>query len=494
VRLNLLKNICILFATCIATVTGSIAQSSTTATFTTLASFNGTNGGDPFQTLVQGTDGNLYGFAAGSAKSPAEVFKVTLAGTIIPLVTSEDLFQGDPGPLLSVLGADGNFYGTTMVGGTQNGGTVFQMTPDGQLTTLYNFCETPLPCSSGGAYPMNGVIQGSDGNFYGTTPTESPSSFGAIFQLTLGGVLTTLYGFNEAEFGGYRSDGPLIEGTNGNFFGLDSNGNIAFTVTPQGEFAILHNFCCANGGYPVGPLVQTTDGNLYGEALAGGLSNRMECGVIGCGTIFRMTPEGWFRTIYSFCAGEHSCPSGSWPTGGLTLGSDGNLYGITLNGGGPYRLGTIFRVTPNGALTTLHHFVTTDGYGPSGLVQATNGMFYGAMAGSASSCCGSIYSLSVGLPPFVKTVPTIGSVGGAVIILGNDLTGTSSVAFNGIPAAYTVVSDTEITATVPDGATTGSVEVTTSNGTLKSNLPFQVGFASTSGFGGPGWNADQNLP
>jgi uncharacterized repeat protein (TIGR03803 family) len=497
VRLNLLKTACILFAVCIAATSGSFAQSSTGAKFTTLVRFDGTNGSYPDQALIQGVDGNLYGVAPGSqglGYPSSAFFRITPAGTLTFWTLSDSAYMV---PFLSALGTDGNFYGTTFSGGTYNQGSVFQMTPEGQLATLYTFCNES-GCPSGPTGPVNGVIQASDGNFYGTT---SPGQYwGTIFRISPGGVADTLYTFDNGTASGLYGSGPLIQGTDGNFFGIDPLGGALFEFDPEGVPTIVHHFCCADGGFLfedvllVPPLVLGPDGSFYGETQSGGVADPENCTWRDCGTIFVMTPQGRYRVIHSFCVQEH-CPDGDYPIGGLTLGSDGNFYGTTLNGGAHNR-GTIFRVTPNGVLTTLHSFDSFDGYGTSGLVQATNGIFYGVTEGNLIGeylyCCGSIFSLSVGLPSFVKTVPTIGSVGASVIVLGNDLTSASSVTFNGIPAAFTVVSDTEITATVPDDATTGSVEVTTSNGTLKSNLPFQVGFASTSGFGGPGWSAAQN--
>jgi uncharacterized repeat protein (TIGR03803 family) len=142
---------------------------------------------------------------------------------------------------------------------------------------------------------------------------------------------------------------------------------------------------------------------------------------------------------------------------------------------------SVFEVTapPGSTLTTLYSFcpVTpcTDGTGPlAGLMQATDGNFYGTTDGGGAYGDGTVFSLSVGLGPFVKTVPTSGKVGTAVTILGNNLTGTTSVTFNGTAAAFTVVSSTEITTAVPKGATTGEVQVTTASGTLSSNVPFRV--------------------
>jgi uncharacterized repeat protein (TIGR03803 family) len=490
-RFNLPRNICVLFLVCIAIATSSFAQSSTAATFTTLVSFNGTNGPTISQPLVQGFDGNLYGTAGGSS-----FFRLTPAGTLTTFGNSAPN-SNDSYPFLSVVGTDGNLYGTSSGGGALYGGTVFQLTPQGQLNTLYDFSAED---STTGGDPLYGVIQATDGNYYGAT-SEAPFARSTIFKITPAGVLTTLYTYDPTSGTALsESSGPLIEDIDGAFFGVDANAGAVFTFSPGGVPTTVHRFCmlanCADGGLDgslglVQTLVQDLYGNLYGETQVGGTANPENCLWSECGTIFRMTPNGRVRTIYNFCSEpirRHRCPDGQLPTGNLTVGSDGNFYGITLLGG-TFGRGTIFRVTSSGTMITLHNFAATDGVGPSGLVQATNGSFYGAMAGSEDGrCCGSIYSLSVGLPSFVKTLPTIGNVGGTVVILGNDLTSASSVTFNGIPAAFTVVSDTEITATVPTGATTGAVEVTISNGTLKSNTAFQVGIAPTGTglFGGHG--------
>ena len=159
--------------------------------------------------------------------------------------------------------------------------------------------------------------------------------------------------------------------------------------------------------------------------------------------------------------------------------TNGNFYGTTIYGdtaGGCYLTpGTIYSITSAGTLTTLHSFDNTDGENPSGgLVQATNGTFYGTAFQGGANNAGTIFSLSLGLGPFAETLPTSGKVGAAVRILGTNLTGVSSVTFNGTVATFTVVSKSEITTTVPAGATTGTVEVKTSRGTFKSNAKFHV--------------------
>jgi uncharacterized repeat protein (TIGR03803 family) len=189
--------------------------------------------------------------------------------------------------------------------------------------------------------------------------------------------------------------------------------------------------------------------------------------------------------VHNFCSQGvfPFCTDGVAPATGLIQGIDGNLYGTTALGGANNG-GTIFEITPSGTLTTLYSFGAdggADGDQPgAGLVQATNGDLYGTAyyGGTSGAClggsCGTIFRLSVGLGPFVETQTTSGKVGAAVKILGTDLTGATSVSFNGTAAVFTVVSPSLITTTVPASATTGTVEVVTPTGTLSSNVPFRV--------------------
>ena len=241
----------------------------------------------------------------------------------------------------------------------------------------------------------------------------------------------------------------------------------------------MYSFCpllpCTDGAEPYASegLIQTADGNFYGTTILGGEYNS--------GTVFRITPSGVLSTLYSFCskmATNGACTDGSDPAAGLIQAPGGDFYGTTGTGG-PSNLGTIFTMTPNGALTTLHSFceVNYDGCAayPGPLAQATNGNFYGTTSyGGVPGGSGTIFRLSMGLGPFVEPQTTFGQVGAAVSILGTDLTGATSVSFNGASAVFTVVSATEITAIVPAGATTGTVQVLTPRGTLSSNVPFRV--------------------
>jgi len=195
------------------------------------------------------------------------------------------------------------------------------------------------------------------------------------------------------------------------------------------------------------------------------------------GTIFEITPSGTLTTLYSFCL-RVNCADGDYPAAALIQGSDGNFYGTTYNGGAN-RAGTVFKIAPTGRLTTLHSFCLqincADGAQPSdNLVQDTNGTFYGTTYVGGANSLGTVFSLAIGLGPFVETVPISGKVGRAVIILGTDLSGATSISFNGTPATFTVESSASIKATVPAGATTGIVHVVTPSGTLSSNVPFRV--------------------
>ena len=232
-------------------------------------------------------------------------------------------------------------------------------------------------------------------------------------------------------------------------------------MTPAGKLTTLHSFDSTDGFYPYAGLVLATNGDFYGTTANGGAHSY--------GTVFRITTEGTLTTLHSFDGTD-----GSEVNAGPVQATNGNLYGATY-GGGAHSDGTVFEITPAGTLTTLLSFDYTDGSEVTGgLVQATNGTFYGTTYGGGTDGYGTVFSLSVGLGPFVETLPTSGKAGAAVTVLGSNLTGATKVTFNGTAATFKVVSSTEITTTVPTGATTGPVEVVIPGGTLTSNVNFQV--------------------
>jgi uncharacterized repeat protein (TIGR03803 family) len=205
--------------------------------------------------------------------------------------------------------------------------------------------------------------------------------------------------------------------------------------------------------------------------------------------VFKLTLGGKLSTVTGFC-GEllkggacSSLAGGMRPQAGVIQGTDGNFYGSAYTGGSPAGAagaGTIFQLTPAGTLTPLHTFCTTNcqdgGHPYGGLVQATNGTFYGTtlIDGNKYSSDGTLFSLSLGLDPFIKIQTTSGKAGATVRILGDDLTVATSVTFNGVVAEFKVNSPSEITATVPEAATSGPVQVFIPGGWLTSNVPFQI--------------------
>jgi|HubBroStandDraft_6_1064221.scaffolds.fasta_scaffold00136_30 uncharacterized repeat protein (TIGR03803 family) len=464
---------------------------------TTLHSFAGypTDGAAPTG-LAQATNGDLYGTTyRGGANGAGTVFKITPDGaltTLYSFCTQSGCTDGSYPYAGLVQATNGDLYGTTSQGGANSGGTVFKITPDGALTTIYSFC-TQSGCTDG-RYPYAGLVQATNGDLYGTTINGGANSDGTVFKITPSGTLTTLFSFcaqRGCTDGSYPSAG-LVQASNGDLYGTTTNGGAnsggtVFKITPTGTLTTLYSFCpqvsCTDGSNPYAGLVQASNGDLYGTTYFGG-ANTTACHGSGCGTVFKITPIGTLTTLYSFCS-QSSCTDGSYPFAGLVQGSNGDLYGTTSLGGAGIGCdnlgcGTVFKITPGGALTTLYSFCTqsgcTDGYDlGAGLVQDTNGNLYGATSkGGRASNDGTVFSLSVGLGAFVETQATSGAVGSAIKILGTSLTGATSIAFNGAAATFTVVSSSLITTTVPAGASTGFVTVTTPSGTLISNKQFRV--------------------
>lgn len=479
---------CALILFCAAMVVPSQAQ-----TYTTLFNFEGTNGSKPSSPLVQGLDGQLYGATSSGGNNGncsgiggcGTLFKITTDGALTTLYdfcpVSQCLLGRSPGGTI-VQDANGNFFGTTPFGGQQEWGEVFRFSPSGTpFVPLYSFCAQSN-CADGSV--PGGLVLAAGGNVYGIADQGGANGQGTVFKITVRGAMTTLYNFcSQANCADGQEPNSLVATSSGTLYGTtfaggasNSRGTI-FKVTPSGAFSTLHTFCteggttCAAGAYP-GGLFQASDGNLYGGTSDGGAN--------AAGTVFKISPAGVFQTVYNFCA-QANCADGGG-LGSLIQASDGNFYGTTGSGGGPSNEGTFFKLTPGGVLTVLFDFCPTlcpNNPAPGGLVQATDGNFYGVTfygldGGCGGPGCGTVFKISAGLAPFVKTIQSQGKVGSSVVILGTSLTGATHVSFNGTAAAFTVVSGTEITATVPAGATSGKIKVTTPSGTLTSNIPFQV--------------------
>jgi uncharacterized repeat protein (TIGR03803 family) len=365
--------------------------------FTTLLSFDGTNGANSTAGLTKATDGNIYGTTTeGGANSDGSIFRITANGALTTLYSfcSKSACSDGANPTGGLIQAtDGNLYGTTELG------TVFKITLDGTLTTLGG---------TGGQYPLSGLIQGKDGNFYGTTSrggsspkcTLRPSykvTCGTVFKITPTGMVTTLASFDQAS--GFNPSSPLIQATDGNFYGTTPDGGAnypglgtVFKVTPTGTLTVLHSFDGADGEKSFASLIQGTDGNLYGTTSFGGSNANYG------GTVFKISLSGTLTTLHSFDGAD-----GSGADAGLIQATDGNFYGTT-SGFGSNNLGTVFKITPSGSLTVLHSFDGTDGqlsYAP--LVEGGNGDLYGTTEFGANSICsegcGTIFRLSGNLAP-----------------------------------------------------------------------------------------------
>jgi len=512
------------FTACfVATALASQAQ-----TLTTLATFDGANGGQP-KSILQGADGNFYGTAD-------LIFKMTPDGTLTTL-------YGPPGfetPSPLIQATDGNFYATTLNGGPMSWGAIVKISPSGTFTTVFD-----LPGSDGnyGIDPLAGLLQAADGNFYGSTSLGgSVGDLGTLFKFTPPSTMTTLHNFNGTD--GANPVANLIQGTDGNLYGttpLGGAGGCAgsqftpngcgtiFKITPAGVLTTLYSFGVgtapsayptpADGANPNAPLVQGSDGNFYGTTPVGGIAgceayvNLLYETAGGCGTIFKITPDGTLTTLYTFGT---TPTDGVVPGAGLIQANDGNLYGTTTSGGmgGCLNLektmtagcGTIFRIAPSGSYTTLYRFganfqpsnqTSSDGATPLGpLIQASDGNLYGTTSAAGTYRDGTVFRFSLVSPDTPAIAASGGVVNGAsfqpgispgswITINGSNLAaspatwnnaivngalptklGGVSVSVGGLPAYVEYVSAGQINAIAPDvPAGPAQVVVTNSSGT-----------------------------
>jgi|SRR5579872_1600754 len=458
-------------------------------TFTTIHNFAGTDGQSPTW-LIQGPDGNLYGSSVqGGSEGQGVVFKMTPTGAIETIYNFCQLTNCTDGaePFAApILGPDGNLYGTTNLGGASStcvgcgSGTVYQLTFSGTLTTLHSFD------SGDGAQPQGGLTLGDDGNYYGTTLNGGTRGWGTLYRISPGGSFTALHNFERNVHDGGNPYTAPIQASDGNFYGVTydggpTDGGDVYRFTLSGAFQNIYNFCsvtnCGDGYYPLGALAEGPDGQLYGTT-SHGVSTAC---LGGCGTIFEITHTGTLTTLHAFSSSD-----GATPISQLVFASNGVFYGTTTYGGGgtscgsSVGCGTFYSLTPAGTFTSLYAFCLEsgcpDGAEPANgpLLQDTSGVLYATTPLGGGSNDGTAFSWSDHLPPFIVASPSFGSVGSTISILGNHLGSVTSVTFNGTSASFTIVSPTEITATVPAGATSGRVRVAAPAGTLTTNTMFRV--------------------
>jgi uncharacterized repeat protein (TIGR03803 family) len=349
--------------------------------FTLLYSFAGgsSDAADPYHTLIQGSDGDFYGTTlAGGTSNVGTIFKITPSG-------SESVFYSFASIPYSglVQSTDGNIYGTTATGGTSGRGTVFKITPSGIESVLYSF-------PAGSSDPYTGLIQGSDGNLYGTTGAGGASDDGTVFKITPSGTETVLHAFPKTGSDGETPYAGLIQGSDGNFYGTTyfggaNNLGAVFKVTPSGTETLLYSFAGGSDGeHPYAGVIQGSDGNFYGTTYQGGAS--------GYGTVFEITPSGTETVLYAFAGGS----DGANPEAGVIQGRDGNFYGNTFQGGAG-SFGTVFKITPSGSETILHTFAgSRDGANPSAnLLQSGDGNLYGSTGAGGAGGFGTFFKVAL---------------------------------------------------------------------------------------------------
>ena len=394
-------------------ISSAAIDSADAAGFSTLHLFSNKagDGRSPWSGLVADNAGNLYGTTetGGSvatcgqshSKHCGTVFRLAPDGTETVLHS----FGGKPHdgafPMAGLVAdTSGDLYGTTWEGGTTNRGTVFEILSDGSEHTLYSFGGIH------GEKPEATLIVDGSGNLYGTTvyggddncPDQIiPGGCGTVFRLAPDGKQKVLHAFAGGNDGNAPMGG-LVMDQSGNLYGATvfggyGNGNV-FEIAADGTEKELYAFQgMPDGSRPYGSLVMDGAGNLYGTTALGGNS----CGVspYGCGTVFRLAPNGKETVLYAF---TENCCDGIFPEGGVIADAKGNLYGTTYFGGqtGCFGVtcGTVFRLAPDGKETILHAFDGSDGSWPAENLLLMNGALYGtATTGGKCFHCGSVFVL-----------------------------------------------------------------------------------------------------
>lgn len=511
---------------------GTIYKIGTNGAFSTLATFNGTNGAGP-NSLLLGADNNFYGTTQlggndfiGSPSGDGCIFRMDRSGNLTNLF----LFTyPDNEPVFLVQGSDGDLYGSTVCGSGINGdGTIFRVTTNGVLVWSYSLDGTNgngagslIAANDGNFYGVTGrggngydgtlfsgygtifritpsgsftslvqfdgtnddqpfaIVQGTDGNFYGTTQHGGTYGQGAIFKLTLPTCPTnrlmlttvaTIYDSNGEDF----PEGGLIQASDGMLYGITQDGGAfhggsVFRTTLSGSLTTLASFNGTNGAYPIAPPVQAADGNFYGTTGNGGIDWNPTNGD-SYGTIYRMDSNGVLTTLFSFNLTNGAGPAG---VGGLIVGNDGALYGVTREGGPNFTNansgdGTVFKITTNGDFTLLASFNGTNGYEPADIIQASDGNFYGTTAAGGiddSNGVGTVFQMTPGgqINTLVRFYGTNGQVPVAIMQASDGcLYGTTAqggayyTSYQGYGTVFKVATNGDFTLLASFNATNGA--------------------------------------
>jgi uncharacterized repeat protein (TIGR03803 family) len=390
---------------------GSLLLACTVATAqteTVLYSFTGkADGADPYSTLLQDPQGNLYGttYEGGatcfSGLTCGTVFEVSPTGTETVLHAFKPGIHDGYWPISGLIrDKAGALYGTTFNGGAGGAGAVFKITATGAVRLLYSFTQL-----GDGLYPKAELIRDAQGTFYGTTfyggtgTACGSAGCGTVFKLTAAGTLTVLHSFSGAPDGQYPVAGLLLDAA-GNLYGTTAGGGcstivagcgVVFKIAPDGTETILYTFMGgADGGGP-GALVRDEQGNLYGITSWAGYVG-VGCGG-GCGTVFKLTPSGEETVLHAFTGGR----DGDAPLGRLVRDAKGNLYGATQQGGatGFNSPGTVFKVTPEGKESILYNFSAPgDGFNPvGGVIRDGQGNLYGTTLSGGAFGYGTVFKI-----------------------------------------------------------------------------------------------------
>jgi len=361
---------------------------------TIVHSFDRDDGMAPNAALVDGGDGYLYGTTqqggggVGVNDPAGTVFRMTTDGSVTTLFTFDFQVTGDE-PYAGVLRLDdGTLFGTTRGSGAFDG-NVFQLSSTGDFTNLHGFLGTLV--GDDGGHPDATLAEGGDGNLYGTTTDGGDFNAGTLYRIDTGGGYTLVHSFSgglEPAEDGTTPEGALLLGDDGALYGTTSQlgqtppfgaAGTVFRYTPGVAGVVtLHTFHGTDGSGPNSTLVKGPGGYLYGTTSLGGDHSS--------GTAFRIREDGsGFESLHSFDYAEGSPPTGLVPA------SDGNFYG-TSSSGGASGLGTVFRLRPSGTVDVLFSFSSLNGggYSPRPLIQASDGNFYGTTysGGAPSARCG----------------------------------------------------------------------------------------------------------
>jgi len=398
---------------------------------------DGNDGAYPWAPPIQAPDGNIYGVTF-NGTTPGTAYKITPSGAF-------SLFPNLPSKTAAplILGTDGNLYGTTQYGGTFNRGTFFQLTTKGKLKVIYNF-----DAATHGGIPIGPVMQAADGKFYGTTTGGGAFSQGVVYSVTTGGALKVLHSFQSATEG-YNSTAGLVQGSNKFLYGVLSSGGVnglgsLYKISTTGKtFSILHSFDKTSGGAPYATPTLHTNGKIYGVTQTGGPQNS------AYGVLYSfddgLKPFALLVVIWSGKVGQQVGILGQGFTSatGVQFGSGPGTFTVVSD---TYLIAAPATDATTGPVTVLE---------PGGNLVTTQ-------------------TFKV-IPSILSFSPPSGPVGTEVQITGTSLLETTAVNFVGAKAtSFTVNSDTQVTVTVPAGAKTGIITITTKGGKAASAKKFTV--------------------